>query len=175
MPRQSGPPKPKAVNYSMIDRSKPEWKLLDKLVRKHHQHLIDARIALAWRYALKKDADRLLVLGKCVKASDLSRELVDWDFVILLNYEVWTSPEFGDHQKEALLDHELCHAQISKNKDGTAKEDDRGRRVYRVRKHDIEEFTEIVTRHGTYKRDLEEFGKVILAGKGQPLLKIAEG
>jgi hypothetical protein len=44
-----------------------------------------------------------------------------------------------------------------------------GRGIYRVRKHDIEEFHEIIARHGCYKRDLEQFAKVIEKRKQQTL------
>lgn len=166
--------KAKAVNYSLISSDEPPYEIVQRLVEKHHQHLIDAKIAIAWRYGIKDDKDGRLVLGQARKATDLSRELVDYDFIILLNYQVYTSREFSDAQREALLDHELCHCQIALDKDEEPIEDDKGRRVYRMRKHDIEEFREIVQRHGLYKNDLEEFGRVILEGKGKPLFKIAE-
>jgi hypothetical protein len=34
-----------------------------------------------------------------------------------------------------------------------------------MRKHDIEEFSEIVRRHGTYKRDLENFARALNQSK----------
>src|SRR6185312_8975695 len=105
------------------------------------------------------------VLGKCVKASDLQRELVDWDFVILLNREVWHDLRFTREQKLALLDHELCHAELARDEDGNAKFDEKGRKVWRTRKHDIEEFQAIVQRHGCYKRDLEKFAETLIKSK----------
>jgi hypothetical protein len=39
--------------------------------------------------------------------------------------------------------------------------DERGRLVYRTRKHDIEEFAVIVERYGCYKRDLEQFAAAL--------------
>jgi hypothetical protein len=50
------------------------------------------------------------------------------------------------------------------------KYDERGRNVWRVRKHDIEEFQAIVERHGCYKRDLENFAKSLLKKTETPLL-----
>jgi hypothetical protein len=39
--------------------------------------------------------------------------------------------------------------------------DERSRKCYRVRKHDIEEFSDVVARYGTYKRDLEMFAAAL--------------
>jgi hypothetical protein len=160
-------PKPKAVNYEIIPdsaQSEPH-KLLRKIQGKFHRDLDEAKIALAWRKALKPDVDGRLVLGRCVKASDLQRELVRWDFVILLNREVWQLPDFTADKKEALIDHELCHAAVALDADGEPKIDEKNRQVWRVRKHDIEEFGDVVERHGLYKRDLERFAESLLKSR----------
>lgn len=135
--------------------------------RRWHPHLNEARIALAWRKEWKEDKDGLLVLGKCKKTSDLEKELHPFDFIVLLNREMWEA--LDEEQRLALVDHELCHAQVTL--DGTeAKRDDRGRIVYRVRKHDVEEFREVVERHGLYKSDLEAFARSMVRGRKAPLL-----
>lgn len=163
--------KPKKINFALIPEGdsdgRPEpYQLLDELREEHHDHLASARILLAWRKELKPDPDGHLVLGKCVKASDLQRELVNCDFVILLNREVWHDLRFTRDKKLALLDHELCHAEVARDEEtGEDKFDERGRRVWRIRKHDIEEFQAIVQRHGCYKRDLEKFSEALLKSK----------
>lgn len=164
-------PKPKKINFELIQESphSEPYRIL-RLVRKNfHRDTLDAKIALAWRKSLKADVDGHLVLGKCVKASDLQRELVDWDFVILLNQEVWQHLEFSADKKEALIDHELCHAAEALDADGEPKIDERDRPVWRVRKHDIEEFRDVVERHGCYKRDLEIFAESLLKSKQETL------
>ena len=168
-------PKPKAINFELIPpmdgMHEPEpYKILREMREKFHPDLSKARIALAWRKKLKRDRDGHLILGKCVKASDLQRELVDWDFVILLNREVWFDDGFKPEKKRALVDHELCHADAARDKDGFPKRDERDRFVWRTRKHDIEEFRDIVKRHGCYKADLEEFAKALLAKRSTPSL-----
>lgn len=167
--------KPKKVLFQLI---KPDevilagqpYELLNEIRAEYHFDTTEANIALAWRKGTKPNADGHLVLGRCVKASDLQRELVDYDFVIVLNKEVWEDPEFDRDKKLALLDHELCHAARAVDEDGEPKIDSKGRPVWRVRGHDIEEFTEIVHRRGTWKRDLEKFAEVILAKKAPLLL-----
>lgn len=146
------------------------YELLAEVRAEHHFDLAEAKIALAWRKGTKPNADGKLVLGRCVKASDLQRELVDFDFVIVLNREVWEDPEFDRKRKLALLDHELCHATRATDADGLRMTDTKGRPVWRTRGHDIEEFHEIVERHGVWKRDLEKFAEALMKRKKEPLL-----
>jgi hypothetical protein len=157
--------KPKRVSYELIPRDHvigaPMYALLDSLVADYHYELSMARIALAWCTSWKADVDGKIVLGKCRKASDLDRELAQFDFIILLSRSFWTDGRVSDKQRTALLDHELCHAALKYDDKGEPVEDERGRLVYRTRKHDIEEFTPIVERHGCYKADLERFAAAL--------------
>lgn len=164
----------KKVLYHVIDRSDHSYiyEIMDALVAAHHSHLAGARIAIAWRFGQKPDKDGHLELGKCKKASDLNRDLHQYNFVILLNFEAWNGMS-GD-QRRALMDHELSHAETVKQSDGEDAEDEGGRTVYRIRKHDIEEFREVIARHGLYKRDLEDFAKMILEAREKPLLQATE-
>lgn len=166
----------KKINFEMIHeqdgKHRPEpYRIMDEVRDKWHDEIVTAKIALAWRISLKPDKDGHLILGKCIKASDLQRELVDYDFVILLNREVWTDPEFTLAQKKALMDHELCHAAMQTDSEtGEPIIDERERNVWRTRKHDIEEFGSVVAHHGCYKRDLERFAEALLKKRGMPLL-----
>ncbi len=159
--RRRGERRAKRVSYELIARDgivgTPMYQLLDELVRKHHEDLRDARIALAWCSSWKADVDGRITLGKCKKASDLDREVAAFDFVILLSKSFWQDTFVTALQRCALLDHELTHAAVAHGKDGDALYDERGRRVYRMRKHDLEEFSAIVARYGCYKRDIEQF------------------
>jgi hypothetical protein len=160
--------KPKAVNFELISEERhPEiYDLLAEVRGESHEDIADAEIILAWRKALKVDKDGHLILGKCVKVSDLHKELAAYDFVILLNKEVWENPEFTIEKKKALLDHELCHAAPALDSEtGEQKTDERGRPVWRIRKHDIEEFREVVERHGCYKADLEKFAEALIKSR----------
>lgn len=147
----------------------PLHALLQSLVEKHHAHLAEAKIALLWRLNWKADADGHLILGQARKASDVDKELHNYDFAILLNYEVWASADFNKDQKRALVDHELCHCVRATTKDGDPKFDERGRPLWRLRGHDLEEFDQIVIRHGCWKRHIEAFANAAL--KRGPLYK----
>ncbi|SRR6266436_10005032 len=150
------------VRVELIQPGRSPYRFMEKMCKRYHPELRKARIALAWRISYKPDKDGHIILGKCHKASDLQRELADYDYVILLNKEVWNDKEFTKKQKYALIDHEMCHAAPVFNKKGKNKKDDRGRYCWRMRDHDVEEFHEIVKRHGIWKRDLELFAAALL-------------
>jgi hypothetical protein len=167
MPRRRGrkPKKGKSVKVTLIkppaqltgknvDGDNP-YVIMRELIARYHDHLSGAKIAIAELLDVKANVDGVMVLGKCKKGSDLDRELHHFDFVILINAHAWK--EFKSPQKRALIDHELCHAEVVKDRDGELVKDEQGRQCYRTRKHDIEEFRDIVTRHGFYKADLELF------------------
>lgn len=166
--------KPKQPAYERIDRKSDFSKAYDLL-----DHCIDAyrkdlkihecKIALAWRFGWKRNKDSQLILGKCKKVSDLDKQYAGFDFIIILNAEAWKT--LNEKQREALVHHELCHAAISEDMNGNPKKDARGRQMFRVKKHDIEEFGDIVAVHGCYKRDLEEFVRLAMNAKPpQPAL-----
>jgi hypothetical protein len=148
------------------------WVVMEGLKEKHHTNLDGAKIAMAWRIGWRADSDGIMTLGKCRKRGDLDRELDSFDFVILLNQEAWKG--LNDTQKRALIDHELCHAQIVIDSDGNQKTDDRDRLVCRIRKHDCEEFKCIVERHGLWTSDLAELALASINDAARPLLAVAE-
>lgn len=171
-------PKPKAVNVRLIPEKNEDgtphklYAMMNEIIVTSHEHLKDARIALAFNLGWKADVDGRLVLGKCRKCSDLDREFKDYDFVILLN--LGAMKEMSEEFRRALIDHELTHANVQLDKYGEPKTDERGRTLWRIRKHDIEEFAEIVSRHGIYKSDIAMFVAAAIKSKKTPLLQDAQ-
>jgi len=163
--RRSTKHKLKKVSYELIERKseigKKIYATLYDLIDAHHDDMRDARIALAWNTSWGPDVDGRVTLGKCRKASDLDRELVALDFVIILRKEFFEDPTVTADQRRALLDHELCHCALTYGADGEPLEDERGRKVYRIRRHDIEEFAAIGERYGCWKKDLEAFAAAL--------------
>lgn len=160
--------KPKAVPYRLIPPTHALYAWLLDLLETHHQDVQDARFALAWHTGWKPDDDGHLTLGQCRKSSDLEREIQDvsgYDFVILLNQNFWEDELVTDTQRRAVLDHELCHAAVKNGDDGQLVIDERGRVQYRIRKHDLEEFSTIAARYGCWKRDIEAFAKSLAAAR----------
>ena len=68
----------------------------------HHGDTRQAHIGLAWQLGIKPDKDGRIMLGRCIKCSDLNREFADYDFIITLNKIVWDDPEFDKKKKLAL-------------------------------------------------------------------------
>lgn len=68
----------------------------------------------------------------------------DYKFVLEFDREVWDQLTLD--QQEALVDHELCHCG----------KDEKG--CY-MRQHDLEEFRQIVDRHGFWKDDVRLFAE----------------
>lgn len=157
------PQKAKKLTYELLgedtETGRPLYALLAELVEQHHEALYrtDARIALAWCTSWTPDVDGRVTLGKCRKASDLDRELMAFDFVILLSRSFFEDPRVTPQQCRALIDHELMHAAVKYDATGEPVTDARGRTVYRIRKHDLEEFSDIASRYGCWKRDIEQF------------------
>ncbi len=167
--------KPRKLPYQIITPEEvvlagQPYELLAEVRAEQHFDCVEARIALAWKKGTKPNVDGALVLGRCVLLNALAREMVPFDYVIVLNKEVWEDPEFTREKKLALLDHEMCHTAPALDADGDKVRDTKGRLCWRVRGHDIEEFREIVARHGCYKRDLEKFAEALLERKKEPLL-----
>ena len=164
--------KPAKVPYTLLHREThaDAYARLDALVRAHHDDLTDARIALAFCTSWSADVDGKVTLGRCRRASSLDRELHEWDFVILLNESWWTDESVTPIQRDALLDHELCHAAVKIDKQTNDPAlDARGRVIYRLRKHDLEEFACIAERYGVWKRDLEVFAQSLRRSKQNKL------
>jgi hypothetical protein len=146
---------------STVGLARQVYEILDELVGSFHDELAKAKIAMAWKNGWRENADGQMKLGQCKKGSDLDKTLHGYDFVILLNSGWVNDGATTKEQLRALIDHELCHATIAVDDDGDPKEMADGSPVYRVRRHTIEEFDEVVERHGLYKRDLERFAGTV--------------
>ena len=122
----------------------PVIELARELIHEHHPHLADADILLLFRDKATKKAGRL-ILGTASKISDQERAIAgrNWDFKIILAFDTWVGQSKVFHQ--ALVDHELCHC-AGNSVDG-----------WEMRAHDLEEFVDVVERHGLWKSDLRRF------------------
>jgi len=172
-------PEPKKVPYSLIppvlttdDGEVPNhiYVMMEEIKTAHHlPGLAYCKVALMWRKEWKPDRDGIIPLGRAMKISDREKQLVEYDVMILLNYEWWNDPRTTPAQKQALLDHELCHFKPvlddPEDPDSTYRNDETGRTLFYLRKHDIEEFQEIIARHGLYKDDLQRTYAVMRAAE----------
>jgi len=89
------------------------------------------------------------------------------DALITLDALHWR--DLDDAGRIALLDHELTHLEIVRDKEGFAKSDDAGRPVLKIRLHDwqIGGFREVAARHGQAAPEVVSFREVATAYKDQ--------
>jgi len=175
-------PEPKKVPFEKIPEELPGaegvaptphplYEMMREIIRRHHlPSLADCKIVLMWRKEWKPNRDGIIILGQAVKIGDRERQLSEYDAEILINYEWWNDPRTTEDQKKALLDHELCHIrpvpEDADDPNSLSQVDENERVVYYMRKHSVEEFHEIIQRHGCYKDDLQ---------RAYTLMRIAEG
>ena len=124
-------------------------KMAEEVRAAHHENRLDgARI----KYLIEPGAKTGVVsLGKTKRMSHINRLVSKVDFLIVLNWAAWA--QLSDATRRALLDHELTHcaAQV----DGDTGEI----KGWEIRKHDVEEFAEIIERHGLWTSGLEEIAR----------------
>ncbi len=103
----------------------------------------DAGIRIGFVSSFKeKKTGHKLVLGECIKLSELYSDLLHLDFLIVI-YEN-NIVGLSENQKKILLWHELKHIGVEE-KDGEP--------VYIVNSHDREEFDSIIHKVGLYWSD----------------------
>ena len=104
-------------------------------------YIKDSRVKITYLESdsTKKDGRERLVLGECEKVAAKNRWAIPSDFTITLfrNNLVGLSEE----QIKTVMFHELLHVGIEPGADGEE--------TYSVRKHDLEDFKEIIDRYGT--------------------------
>jgi hypothetical protein len=144
-------------------------KIVADLIPLHHDHLsrTDVTIRCVFRSPTGKRRGHI-VLGRARRISGLNAHLVGLDkrddlnddpvdfFCIEVASEPWH--ELTMPQREALVDHELCHFWVS------LPDDPEDHRKLVMLGHDLEEFNAVVRRHGLWRPDLKAMAKAIKQG-----------
>lgn len=141
------------------------YDLMDELVSEHHEDLYEARIVICWKYGWEPDDDGILHHGKLTLVPSQDVQLHGFDFKMSLNYEVWSSVDFTPLDQRILVDHELCHGRLKRDKDGQpCFNANTGRLKYRIRRHDYEEFSDITKRYGISSQSVVAHANSIMQG-----------
>ncbi len=116
-------------------------KLVTEIVARHHPHLDGLSIMCFGKPEASKQKGRVNV-AKAMKATHLIKAALRKhhdriDYIIVIGLDCWRPMDAKT--KDAVIDHELCHFT---GFDGDGKLGMRG--------HDVEEFTEILERHGAW-------------------------
>lgn len=146
-----------------IHQAPDAYHIAQPLIRQHHPHLLKARIL--WLVSSsKRTREGRVQLGVGKKLSPEARFLSSgaesvedgYDYLVTLSAALWR--KLDDQAKAALIDHELCHLvrkQTVNRRTGKVTES------WARRGHDLEEFVEIVKRHGLWSADVRD---LVLAG-----------
>lgn len=134
------------------------------MIGQNHKSLINERVEFVFMSKTPNSKGRAL-WGRAKKMTGLQAALANPGglpehfgdaqefFVIEISEEVWVA--ITDEQREALLDHELAHCGVEY--------DDHDNKKLVMYAHDLEEFNEIVERHGAWKGDVKRFGEKLQA------------
>jgi hypothetical protein len=130
--------------------------VVQTLVREFHPHLVRTRVEC---WFTDKEPDTSAAWGHVKLVTGLAARLAgqnpeDGDetefFLLTVSKPVWNtlSPE----KRRALVDHLLCHCWIEETAKGNPKA--------KVVKHDLEEFVQVIQRHGLWRDDVTKFVEV---------------
>jgi len=135
----------------------PDWEeaspevlhIAEALIRQHHKHIetLQANICFIFRKEAQKNKGKA-VIGHCEKISEKMQVFQDFNFLIWLSKDDWE--RMTSEQREALIDHELCHIKLG----------DAGLTIVG---HDFEEFYEIIQRHGMWDQRLKRIEREMIA------------
>lgn len=132
--------------------------IAQKVREKHHRQRLSAAAKIAYVLVPGHKGGGRHWIGRAEAVNGHRRLLCPADFIIRIDWRAWR--RLWDHQREALIDHELEHCIVEVDAKGNEKN--------AIREHDLMEFCAIYERHGAWLRDIEAWESV--AKKRQGLL-----
>jgi Fe-S cluster biosynthesis and repair protein YggX len=131
-------------------------KRADRLIEDHRPLLKNVIVNYLFRPEAPV-ANGKTIAGMCIKVDDRNRTIHEHDFIIEISKDVWDSIE-EEAWRDALMDHELAHAGLRLDEDGNIlRDEETGRIKTYIIPHDIEEFEDVLERHGAYHGALRKF------------------
>lgn len=134
--------------------------IAQQLIPRYHPHLLEGvRIDYCFVSRTPRTSNKE-VWGSCRKVTGLHAHLAGDGsgddspfFAVTISRPVWDA--LNERQRVALVDHELCHAAVEEPDGGD--DDAPEPPKLSIRPHDLEEFAEIVRRHGLWREDVQAF------------------
>ncbi len=127
--------------------------LAEKIIAEHHSYLEDARIAFLFRSGKWRNKGKV-VTGRALVAPPLWRCTSGFELVLIINEILYQS--LDEKGREALLDHELSRFELQNSGSLVF-----GEKTWTIREHDVQEFSDVVKRHGICFTNLQS----LLAGQ----------
>lgn len=146
--------------------------LIGEIVEKHHGELHKAEVTVGVTYAFNEKGPAVKLHGVAcaavIKINSLkARAEGAPDATITIDGKLWRSggnhAPLPDARRRALIDHEINHLMVSRDKEGQIKADDLGRPKLRMRPHDFEVgwFKVIARRHGSASFEVQQAAKLV--------------
>ena len=110
-----------------------------ELINQYHPHLKDKPILYLFNDGNMRD------WATMSKRNEREQFISGYLFVMEVNFKNWQV--MTEEQRVALVDHELCHAQMEEGKPV-------------IVDHDVEEFAVVVSRHGFWRENVRSFGHI---------------
>ncbi len=143
----------------------------ERLIELYHSEVKEAGVTIDFLFAYNENGNAVelhgypaLAVCKVINLKDRVKGCADVEITIDGKH----FGEMSEEQKNALLDHELKHIVVMRDKDGDIATDDHGRPVIEMRKHDYQMgwFTEIAERHGLNSPEVTQ-ARILWANDGQ--------
>jgi len=113
----------------------------ERIIRRHHSELLGhVSIGFVFRSDVSYSGGKY-VLAKIAKIPPKLTPFLKYDLVVWIAEDEYS--KLSGEQRDALIDHELCHVEYDTVEDKIA-----------LVGHDIEEFNEIIVRYGAWNKSL---------------------
>lgn len=121
-----------------------------ELINKYPENLDEniAEAKIAYIFNLR---EKCSYYGKIQLPGNAWEFLFDYTFVMIIHKEAWNT--FDDNQKQALVFHELSHIAHKNDKDENV--------LWRLCKHDIEEFLNVIKHFGAWSDNLRTLKEIL--------------
>jgi hypothetical protein len=150
--------------------------IAEELIDKYHPHLKDAKELIG--YYFRDGASDWA--GKAKKCTAFERFVTGKMLFVFINSDAWKAMKHD--QRVALVDHELCHfsrKSIQNVDPMTGKwieiyDPADKAESWSIREHDVEEFSDIIKRHGLWDTGIEKFAAAVREADYQMSLEDVE-
>lgn len=122
--------------------------LVEEVMLRYHEGLEDARIGVLFREEAPVSGEKTTLAATKKVTDEMKAAGLEYDFIIWFAADWWNRLSLA--QQTALVDHELCHCDFDANQ-GKAK----------ILPHDVEEFNQVIARHGFWWPGANETHKAL--------------
>lgn len=139
------------------------------LMAAHHPHLLHVRVEFLFVDKIPQRNGKQ-IWGTARKVTSLAAFLADESgegepfFCVVITRPIWEV--LSTEQRAALVDHELCHCWVEEKEDGSSS--------LVLLSHDLEEFAQVVLRHGLWRDEVTQFHDVAVQAVQRSLYEDTE-